>query len=125
VGIRKHIATKRFQRAAERYLVPSVALVSLTFICYRLRLNVATSGFLYVIVVVLLSRTGDVVSAIVASIIASVCLVRLVPPLQTFRVQDPLDLVAVIAFLTTSLVIARLVSKLRTLFCVDQPAAHA
>jgi DNA-binding beta-propeller fold protein YncE len=42
-----------------------------------------------------------------------VCLVHLAPPRYSFRVDDPLDVVAIIAFLTTSMVISFLVSKLR------------
>jgi len=113
VGIFEHIWIKRFGQMAARCLIASAALVSLTLICYRLRFNVATCGFLYVIVVVLVSRTGDLVSSLVASIIAALCLAYLAPPAHSFRVDDPLDVVAIVAFLCTSLIIARLLSKLR------------
>jgi Osmosensitive K+ channel histidine kinase len=68
---------------------------------------------LYIIVVVFLARAGNLASSIVASIIAALCLAHLAPPAYSFRVDDPLDDVAIAAFLTTSLVIARLVYKLR------------
>jgi signal transduction histidine kinase len=48
-----------------------------------------------------------------ASIIAALCLARLAPPEHSFRVDDPFDVVAIIAFLITSFIIARLVSQLR------------
>jgi signal transduction histidine kinase len=66
-----------------------------------------------VIVVVLLARAGDFVSSIVASIIAALCLAHLAPPTYSFRVDDPIDDVAIVAFLITSFIIVRLVSKLR------------
>jgi signal transduction histidine kinase len=90
---------------------PGLALITLA--CYRLHFNVATAGFLYMIVVVLVSRMGDLVSSILVCVVAVLCLAYIAPPAFSFRVDDPLDLVAIIAFLTTSVTIARLVSKLR------------
>jgi signal transduction histidine kinase len=112
VGIPKHIA-KRLQRPVVHCLVASLALLSLTIVCYRLHLSLTTAALLYVIVVVLLARAGDFVSSIVASIIAALCLAHFAPPTYSFRVDDPLDDVAIVAFLITTLIIARLVSKLR------------
>jgi signal transduction histidine kinase len=63
-------------------------------------------------VVALLSRLGSFVSSIVASI-AALCLAYLAPPAHSFRIDDPLNDVAIVAFLITSLIIARLVSRLR------------
>jgi signal transduction histidine kinase len=104
---------RRFWRSAAECLVASLALASLTVICYRLHLNIATAGFLFVIVVVILSRVGSFVSSVFAAIIAALCLAYLAPPAFSFGVDDPLDIVAVIAFLVTSLVIAGLVSRVR------------
>jgi signal transduction histidine kinase len=94
-------------------LIGSLAVVVLTVVCYRLHFNLATASLLYVIVIVLLAHTGNLVSSIIVSIIAALCLAYLAPPADTFRVDNPLDIVAIIAFLSTSLVIARLVSKLQ------------
>jgi K+-sensing histidine kinase KdpD len=66
-----------------------------------------------VIVVVLLSRTGSFVSSIVASIVAALCLAHLAPPAYSSRVGDPLDYVAIAAFMVTSFIIASLVSRVR------------
>jgi signal transduction histidine kinase len=103
----------KFWRSAAICLFGGIGLVSVTFVCYRLHCNPATAGFLYVIVVVLLSRTGHFFSSIITSIIAVFCLAYLAPPADSIRVGNPLDVVAIIAFLTTSVVIARLVSRLR------------
>src|ERR1700751_6345964 len=99
-------------RSATECLVASLALILLTVVFYRLHFNLATASLLYVIVIVIISRVGSFVSSIVASIVAALCLAHLAPPAFSFRVDDPLDDVAIAAFLITSSVIARLVSKL-------------
>src|SRR4029077_19928269 len=109
----EYITTKRFRHVVAQCLIASLALALLTVVCYRLNLNLATAGLLYVIVVVLLARTGSVVTSIFASIIAALCLAYVVPPAHSFRIDDPLDGVAIAAFLITSLLIAKLVSRLR------------
>ena len=103
----------KFWRSAVQCLVASLALASLTVVCYRLHFNLATASLLHVIVVVLLARRGTFVSSVVASIIAALCLAHLAPPAFSFRVSDPLDDVAIIAFLVTSLIVAGLVSRVR------------
>ena len=67
------------------------------------------------IVVVFASRVGGLASSIVSSVIAALCLAYLAPPAHSFRVDDPLDVVAILAFLCTSLIIARLVSRLQSM----------
>jgi signal transduction histidine kinase len=113
VSILQVSANKGFRQAVAQSVMACLVLTLLTFVCYRLHLNIATACLLYVIVVVFLARVGNFASAVVASIIAALCLAHLAPPAYSFRVGDPLDDVAIAAFLTTSLVIARLVSKLR------------
>jgi signal transduction histidine kinase len=98
---------------ATQSLVASLALPSLTVACYRLHFNLATAALLFVIVVALISRVGGFVSSLVASIIAALCLAHLAPPAFSFRVDDPFDYVAIVAFLTTSLIISQLVSRVR------------
>ncbi|HEY2118186.1 MAG TPA: PAS domain S-box protein [Candidatus Acidoferrum sp.] len=103
----------KFWRSAAECLVACLALGSLSIICRRLHCNLTTSGLLYVIVVVLISRFGGFVSSIVTSIIAALCLGYLAPPSFRFRIDDPLDAVAVATFLIASLTISGLVSKVR------------
>jgi signal transduction histidine kinase len=103
----------KFWRSAAECSVASLALVSLTIVCSLLHFSIATVGFLYVIVVVVLARVGSFVSSIVTSILAALCLIYLDPPDNSFRVDDPLDYVAIAAFLVTSLLIARLVATVR------------
>ncbi len=95
--------------------IPGTLLVGLmTLICYALGLNVTTTGFLYLIVVVLQSLLGDLVSSAVVSIVADLCLnFFFVAPRFSFRVSDSSDAWALIAFLLTGLVITRLMAQLR------------
>jgi len=102
-------------RSGTRSLVGSLALASLTLICYRLRFNFATAALLYLIVVVLVSITGGVVSSILVSAVATLCLAYLAPPIGFFLVSDPLDVVAVAAFFITSFVIIGLMYRMREL----------
>jgi signal transduction histidine kinase len=112
-GLFRQITAKSLQRAAAECLIAVLALTSLTAISYRLHVNLATAGLLYVIVVVLASRTAGFVASIVASVVAALCLADLAPPGHSFQVADPLDALAVVAFLMTAVVIASLVSNLR------------
>jgi signal transduction histidine kinase len=102
-----------FWRSAAECFVASLVLASLTVIGYRLHFNLATAGLLYVIVVVLISRVGSFVSSIFASMIAALCLAYLAPPTLSLRIDNPLDYVAVTAFLVCSLIIASLASRVR------------
>lgn len=92
-------------RSTALCLVGGLALALMTFICLRLRLNLATAALLYLTVVACLSLMGDFLLSIVASAIAILCLMYLAPPADSFRIDDPLDIVAIAAFLMSSLVI--------------------
>jgi two-component system sensor kinase FixL len=92
----------------------TLAVALLTLACYRLHLNFSTVSFLYLIVVVLLSSKGGFFSSAFVSIIALGCLdYFFVPPIFSLRVVDRFNVVAITVFLATSLVITRLVTKLR------------
>src|ERR1700732_4888997 len=85
-----------------------------TFVCFRLRLNLAVTAFLYLIIIVLLSLQGSFLSSAVVSLIAVGCLAYyFAPPIFSFRISDPFDGAAVLAFLLASAVITHLVSRVR------------
>src|SRR5271154_5086879 len=101
-------------RVGAKCLIGALAVALITLVCYQLRWNLATVGFLYLIIVVLLSITGDFFSSAFVSILAVVCLdYFFAPPAFSLWVVDRLNVVAIAAFLTTSLVITRQVSRLR------------
>jgi two-component system sensor histidine kinase KdpD len=95
--------------------IPGVLLVGLvTFLCFGLRVDLSAIGFLYLIIVVVQSLTGDFVSCVVVSVIADLCLnYFFVPPIFSLRVSDSSDIWALITFLVTGLVITRLTTRVR------------
>ena len=104
----------RFWHAATQGFLDSIALALLTLVCFQLRLNLATTVCLYMIVIVVVSLQGSFVSSAVVSLIAVGCLAYYFsPPIFSFRVSDPFDDSAITAFLITSAVITHLVSRVR------------
>jgi PAS domain S-box-containing protein len=92
----------------------SIALALLTFVCFRLGLDLATTAVLYLILITLLSLQGSFLLSAILSLIGVGCLAYyFAPPIFSFHVSDPLNAVAIIAFLTTSAVITHLVSRVR------------
>jgi signal transduction histidine kinase len=113
VGFFERIAAKDAKRSIAQCSIAILVLAAITLASYRLHLNVATAGLLFVIVIVVLSRTGDFASSIIASIVAALGLAHLSPPAYSFRVNDPPDGVAIAVFFVTAFIISRLVSELR------------
>jgi two-component system sensor histidine kinase KdpD len=95
--------------------MPGCLLIGLiTLVCFRLQLNLSITGFVYLIVVVLQSLTGNFGSSAAVSVVAVLCLdFFFTPPLFSFEVTNPLDILALISFLTTGLVITRLTTRVR------------
>ncbi len=90
--------------------VAAVALV--TFIAFRLHLNLSTSGSLYFLIVVVVSVIWGFWEASVTSLIAVNCLnYFFVPPVLTFRISDPQDWVALATFEISALIVSRLSTR--------------
>ena len=110
----KHSQTYTFSRSAALSLVASIAFALLTLACFQLGLDLATTAFLYLIIIVLLSLQGSFLLSAVFSLIPVGCLAYyFAPPIFSFQVSDPLNAVAIIAFLTTSAVITHFVTRVR------------
>jgi hypothetical protein len=62
------------RREAAHCLTGTIALASVTVICFRLRLNLATTTCLYLTIIVLLSLRGCFLASIVVSLIGVGCL---------------------------------------------------
>jgi signal transduction histidine kinase len=108
----------RIREALWRSAVPgvlgAVGLALITFICFRLRVGLATASLLYLMLVVLLSLKGSFTSSAVTSVLAVGCLdYFFTAPLFTLGKNDLPNVVAISVFLITSLVITRLVSRVR------------
>jgi two-component system, LuxR family, sensor kinase FixL len=114
-----HNQTHRFWRSAVQCLVGGIAVALVTFVCFRLNVSITTAALLYLIVAVLASLTGSFALSAVVSIIAILCLdYFFTEPLFTIDVtlRHPLNLVALVTFLGTALVITSLMSKARKSF---------
>jgi signal transduction histidine kinase len=106
----------RPRRSATLCLLGVIVLAALTSVCFRLQIDITTAGFLYLIVIVLLSLAGNLICSIITSIVAAGCLdYFFTPPIFSFRVDNPLNVAAIVAFLTTSSVISWLVSEVRSI----------
>lgn len=104
----------------------SIAVLALAFVAIapsRLHLNAAV-GFLFVIIVGALARVRYILSSVVVSIVTLLWLVCVAPPDYSFRIDDPLDIVAMVSFAVVSLIIAWLVSKLREMSEEALSSAH-
>jgi PAS domain S-box-containing protein len=107
-------STSQFWPTAAQCFFGGIGVAVVTFVCFQLELNVDTAGFAYLILIALLSLIGSFIGSVVLSIVAAASLTYFfAPPLLTLRVEDPRDVVAIAAFLTTSIVITGLTAKMR------------
>jgi len=89
-------------------------LVALAYACLLLGAGFATAGFLLLVVVVVISTQGNYVCSIILSVAAVGCMVYFFsPPIFNFSVEKQEDVIALFAFLTTSITITGLSAKIR------------
>src|ERR1700685_3718103 len=76
----------------------SLGVVLVTAACFVTHLDFQISGFLYLIVVVLVSLSGGYASAAIVSVVAASCLEYFfIPPVLTWRINSPQDVLALIS----------------------------
>jgi PAS domain S-box-containing protein len=91
-----------------------IGIILVTFVCFELEANTATASFAYLILIALLSLMGSLIGSFALSIVAVACLSYFfAPPMFSFRVDHPEDVLTIAAFFTTSVTIAGLSAKLR------------
>ena len=113
----KRIPTHAFWPSAALCLVASVALALLTLICFQLHAFPSVAALLYMVVVVLVSLQGRFIPAMFVSIAAIGCLdYFFVEPVFRIAMTESLDVVGLIAYLTTALVVTGLLSRVRKSF---------
>jgi PAS domain S-box-containing protein len=104
----------RLQAVAAQHLLGIAGLALITFVCFQLGFHIGRTAFAYLILVVLLSLLGSFSASVVLSIIATACLnFFFSPPLFEFRIDSADDAVRLAMFLTTSLIVTALTTKLR------------
>src|SRR5262249_40231088 len=106
----------QLQRLAVLWVVGGVALAIVTLVCFWLGFNFASAAFAFLIVIVVLSLLDSFISSAIFSVIGLACLnFFFVEPLFTFEVLDAHDVIALLAFLITSLAVTSLVRRVRNL----------
>jgi two-component system sensor histidine kinase KdpD len=106
--------TRWLRQRAGSSILGTAAVALVTFVCFRLQLNVATTGFLLLLIIVLQSLFSGFIASAIVSVIATACLdYFVVPPILEWQIDNPIDAVALTTFLVTALVITRLESKVR------------
>src|SRR5258708_34220109 len=110
----KHSQTHAFWRWEALCFLSSAILALLTLVCFRLHALPSVAALLYMGVIVLVSLQGRFVPAIFVSIVAIFCLdYFFVKPVFRITLAESLDVVALVAYLTTALVVTGLLSRVR------------
>jgi two-component system sensor histidine kinase KdpD len=105
---------RQFRRSYQPAAASSLAIALLTFVCYRLHINNATVVLFFLLVLVIQSLTGESIASVIVAVIAAGCLdFFFLPPLLSFRVDNPVDAVALLVFPIMALVVTRQVSRVR------------
>jgi PAS domain S-box-containing protein len=105
----------RLRHLATLWTVGSMVLAFMTWVCFELELDVTTTAFVFLIVIVLLSLMDSLISSVVFSVIAIGCLdFFFVKPLFSFQVGHAHDATALTAFLA-SFILPALVRRVRGL----------
>ena len=112
----KSIKIARLRRLAALWLSGAIAIGLVTLACFRLGWGLATAELGYLLVVVLISIFDSAVSSVILSVIAVGCLnFFFTEPLFTFQIEAANDVLALIVFVITALVITGLVRRIRRL----------
>jgi two-component system sensor histidine kinase KdpD len=97
-----------------RWLGAMAALAIVTAVGSRLTLNPSTIGFVFLIVVLLISIWDGLLLGTAASVVATLCFnFFFLPPLHTFSIAEPANWAALAAFLFASVIASRLVVAAR------------
>jgi two-component system sensor histidine kinase KdpD len=89
-------------------------VVAISALAFSLHVSFAITGFLFLLFLVLVSLSGDFAAASLTSFLAVGCLdYFFTPPVFSFEVESPFDLIGLVSFLATGLIIANLVIKVR------------
>ena len=115
----------RFRWIATILSVGGIGLALATWVCFRLGSGLTVVALVYLIEILLLSLMDSLVSSAIFSVIAVGCLnFFFAPPIFTFRVDRVEDVVALIAFFATSLIVTSLVHRARRLGEVHREQAQ-
>jgi PAS domain S-box-containing protein len=105
-----------FRRSAAQCFCGIIALAVMTFVCLRLKADLATTAFIYLAVIVLLSLIGSYLASVVLILMAVAGLAYFFnPPVVSSMIDLPQDIALVIVFTLTPLTVTGLVRRTRKL----------
>jgi PAS domain S-box-containing protein len=105
-----------FRRSAAQCFCGIIALTLVTYVCLRLKADLATTAFIYLAVVVLLSLFGSYLASVVLIFMAVAGLAYFsASPIFSSVIDLPQDIALVIVFLLTPLTVTGLVRRARKL----------
>jgi two-component system, OmpR family, sensor histidine kinase KdpD len=112
---------EKTREAAKWSLTGLLGSALLTLSAFHFHLNFAAASFCYLLLVVLLSLSGDLVSCALVSLTAVACLdYFFVEPVLSFRVEKPTNVLALASFLVAGLTVTRLAAKARAKAAASQ-----
>src|ERR1700747_3795742 len=105
------------RRSWAPWLVGAAAIALLTIVCAQLHTLSSVPALLFMVVIVVISLQGRFVPAIFISLVAIVCLdYWFIKPGFTLASEWTLDVVGLVAYLTTAIVITSLLARVRQSF---------
>jgi len=106
---------QRLWRSVKWSVFGTLGVALLTSLAFRLHLSIATASFCFLLLLVLQSLSGDTTASVIVSFLAVGCLdYFFTQPVFSFDVASPFDLLPLVSFLVTGLVITQLVIKVRS-----------
>ena len=106
--------TTKFWKLVEQFFLGSIALALVTLDFFQVGVDLASTAFSYLIVIVLFSLMGSfTASALLAIMSAAGSAYFFASPIFEFWIEKPQHLLVVVAFLLTSLIVARLIRNAR------------
>ena len=97
-----------------RYVASCAVLASLVTLCRLLHANASTAGFAFLLAVLIVSAAWGLRLAIFLSLVATLAYnFFFLPPVGTFTIADPQNLVALITFLFTAIMASQLSERAR------------
>ena len=107
-------AAFRYQHPVLLFFFGCAGLALMTLVCFQLNVRGAVAGLLYMTVIVLVSLRRRLIPAVLVSVVAVICLdYFFVDPIFRLRLAESLDVAALVAYLTTAIVITGLLSRVQ------------
>jgi len=112
----KPLDTAKIYRATAGLLLGCAVLAVVTAVAFALHSTLEVALLLYIVVILLVSMTGEVVPSIVLALVAAASLTYFfTPPIFSFGVDSPEDVAAIVVFVATSVLVAGVVKRARRL----------